>query len=503
MPRTALSQTLPPFNGGLPLEVVVADGPGEATGDTENRIVLLSRDAGYARGWRGFELTVTSFDLCAHRRLILPTIPSAYGRWVQTSIGGLSATVRRTGMLRCLDTNDPVVLFAVQAATPTAVSDVLAGSASVCTVGETQHDAEMAHVTEVVVFRSADVASVCAAIARAGAVPMFEMPSLDAKRALGIERLDRIGADVVTTESMIRDDDEVFGLRRGSENWQFSWLPRHWTHVPITWDHLVHNVISEPVETLPQPLRQHVAKARIDSGDHPPVGSVWEPCPLRDVPSPEVIRWNATLGPEYPLQGIYKRIVQLPDEEREKVRHGRTDVCSTVTTNCVTVIDGTWYRPVNTKAFLDRCIPKGCGGARRWVTPHLTPQQSKQLIEAFYLLTVEKVTDADTRQACRLILFRYMLERGYTARWMGKYNQNGKHVGNGDTFRRFRRLTQYAPDRLPTEVLNKLCGRDGRLRNKGSKGTRSKYKRDEEVRRYVPTRRLTRTDRDERRMMSE
>jgi len=34
------------------------------------------------------------------------------------------------------------------------------------------------------------------------------------------------------------------------------------------------------------------------------------------------------------------------------------------------------------------------------------------------------------------VLFQYMKERGYTARWMGKYDQDARHVGNGDRFRR-------------------------------------------------------------------
>jgi hypothetical protein len=135
------------------------------------------------------------------------------------------------------------------------------------------------------------------------------------------------------------------------------------------------------------------------------------------------------------------------------------------------------------------------------VTPHLTSKQSEQLIEVFYLLTVECIDDPLQQEACKLILFRYMIERGYTARWIGKYDQDGNHVGNGDKFRKFSRLSQYAPDRLPTDVLNKLCGRNGKLKNKGSKGTRSKYKQEKETKRYVPKRRLKRTGEDERRML--
>jgi hypothetical protein len=126
------------------------------------------------------------------------------------------------------------------------------------------------------------------------------------------------------------------------------------------------------------------------------------------------------------------------------------------------------------------------------------------LIEAFYHLTVERVPDPLVQKALRLVLFHYMKERGYTARWMGKYEQDARHVGNGDTFRRFCRLHQYAPHRLPTEVLNKLCDKSGKLRNRGSKGSRSKYvhvqaRANREV--YTPRNRLTRTAEDERRML--
>ena len=67
-----------------------------------------------------------------------------------------------------------------------------------------------------------------------------------------------------------------------------------------------------------------------------------------------------------------------------------------------------------------------------------------------------------------LILFHYMVQRGYTARWLGKYVQEANHIGNGNTFRVFSRMQQYAPHRLPTAVLNRLLGRAGRLRGRGA-----------------------------------
>jgi hypothetical protein len=81
---------------------------------------------------------------------------------------------------------------------------------------------------------------------------------------------------------------------------------------------------------------------------------------------------------------------------------------------------------------------------------------------------------------------------------MGRYEQEAKHIGNSASFRRFARLSQYDPHRLPTAVLNRLCGRDGKLRSRGAKGSRSKYV--DKAKRYRPRRRLVRTENMEERM---
>lgn len=495
MPRRGTTKTMPPFNNGVPLEVVcVQDHDGNA------RVGIVAKERGGAMCWFGYDLTPVPI-VGRSVRVTLPSFPE-YGKWVTTSIGGVSSTVRRQGILRALSSHDPVVVFCTQGASPTHVRDALADHAGL-TFGDTVYDETYKYVTEVTVRLPDDVATVCARVARAGAVPMLEDASVCAERDLGIERLDRIGAHIVTDESMVHADDDVFGLRRGTDNWKFSWCPKHWRKAPITWDHLVENVVSEPIEQLPQPLRQHVAKTRIERSDYPRIGSSWEVCSRDSVPSAKVLEWNRGLADDFPLQHMLSRVVSLSEEDKDKVVFGCDDVDAVVTLNCVTQINGVWYRPTNTRAFLDRCMLRQEGGVqKRWVTPHLSTSQSKQLINAFYLLTVERVTDATLHEACKLILFRYMLERGYTARWIGKYRQSAHHVGNGDRFRRFSRLYQYAPHCLPTEVLNKLCGRDGRLRNKGSKGTRSKYKQSVGTKRYTPTRRLKRTEDDERRMLA-
>ena len=60
------------------------------------------------------------------------------------------------------------------------------------------------------------------------------------------------------------------------------------------------------------------------------------------------------------------------------------------------------------------------------------PFESEQLITAFYLLSVE---ESETyREVAKAILHRYMIERGYTARWTGRYVQGGRFIGNSDHF---------------------------------------------------------------------
>ena len=145
------------------------------------------------------------------------------------------------------------------------------------------------------------------------------------------------------------------------------------------------------------------------------------------------------------------------------------------------------------RQMLKKYLPK-----KRLVSAGLTKNQSRQLIHAFYILLVERVREPLVARAAELIMYRYVVERGYVPRYMGKYQQDGLFVGNGDTFRQFARLSQYAPSRLPSEVLNKLCDGKGKLRGRGSKGSRSKY--IDKSKRYKPKRRLASSHRDRRLM---
>lgn len=336
---------------------------------------------------------------------------------------------------------------------------------------------------------------------------MFEDRGFDSKRCLGIERLDRIHSQVVLNEeTMVQEDDNMYGLRRGCDNWRFPWLPAGWK-VPITWDHLVENVASHAdVRTLPDPLRRHVAEHRLRTGQYDLVGTKWE----RSVPQAlaQEIQWEregvipflsggrriCTTPPPQLVSLLANGVTEFDPSSHAWLADFLPRVCPKT---LVRGEDGVWYNPVDTTQRL-----RLCKLGKRKVSAALEECQSKQLITAFYLLCVEKVEEPLLQRALSLIMFRYMVERGYTARWMGKYDQDAKHVGNGKDRRVFRKLTQYAPHRLPVEVLNKLCGRDGRLQTRGSKGSRSKFKQGKRPH-YFPKRRLTRTEDDERSMRSE
>lgn len=482
-------RTVHPLNDGKALSVVRLPG---------SKLGVL--DEGNGKGMVWVEYAMASVRVEAYGTIVaLPIIPACYGVWHKTSIGGVSSTVRRNGILRTApNSHGAVVMFAIHTTDEIAAKRVFAGSDRV-TIGNAEFVESHGFVTEVVVHRADDVAWASATLARAGAVPILENGNNSMRRSIGIERLDRIDAKAVIDESMMLDaNDGQYGLRRGSENWRFSWIPSEWKDVPITWDHVVENVRHEKIETIPQPLRQHVARARLNDGDYPAMGSEW--C-RTTAPSQHVIRWNAAHNDTYHVPfDIFFRIVTLPESEQLKIVEGRTDVHAPgVDAHTLTQIDGEWFRCHDSRNFLERHVPM----RGRWVSPKLTGEQSKQLISAFYHLEVERTTDDDeVTHALKLIMFHYMKERGYMARWLGRYEQDAEHVGNSKTFRSFQNMPQYAAHRLPTDVLNRLCDRTGVLRNRGSKGTRSKYKQSgsSTTPHYIPKCRQRRTKDHEDRM---
>jgi hypothetical protein len=360
---------------------------------------------------------------------------------------------------------------------------------------------------------------VAARVARAGATPYMNMTDTEFLRDLGIERLDRIQSQVGWAyEAPVKED--TYGLRRGCDNWRFPWLPVEWTSVPITWDHLVENVLATHPElvahptrigSFPMPLRQHLAQRLLhDRTNAQPPGTEW--CVARSPPTSFELRnvgvplnqqVHAALfasprhvwadAPEALVKGLaeghrvfaWSAVVSGTDPFlhtaafQELAVHGKL---------LVRDANGTWYEPSGVHGFLKRSIPQ-----QRRVSAALSTAQSHQLLTAFYLVEVERVDDPVIAHAAGLVLFTYMIERGYTARWMGKYKQCAFHVGNGDRLRNFNALPQYKPHHLPSRVLNRICKRDGSMRVRGSKGSRSKYRADK----YEPQRRLRRSDSEE------
>ena len=417
----------------------------------------------------------------------LPSIPEHYGRWQSTVTGGLGNTVRREQLLFSEeargDRGDGGALFALGAPAE-AVRAALAATSD-ARVGDATWSAAEGHVVEVLLSSIDDAHHVAALVARTGATPVAANPRWS--RRLGVERLDRIGASVVTDDTMVDAGQSLHGLRRGGTNWRFSWIPDEW-EVPITWDHMVRNVWSYDVADLPMPLRQHAARDAVDRKQFAPIGSRWRP--IAGAPRPDELAHYAARGTD-PIPWPLHRLVVVPAEEEAKVASGAHDVRVQCDARSYARVGDRWYAPVDTLRELTRHIP-----ARRVVSAALSDAQSKQLLTAFYVATVERPADAATREAARLLLVRYALERGYTARWMGRYDQDADHVGNGETCRQFESLEQYRPANLPAKVLDRLCDADGRVRGRGSKGSRSKYKQPGRVD-YVPKRRLSRTRADE------
>ena len=171
-----------PFNGKLPLTPVVLTGMYEEEG--KEKVGIVCEDEGRNMVWIGYNMAPTRVpNLPSIRREIsLPKIPTHYGKWFSTSIGGVSATVRRTGIVRAREGGGkteavPVVLFAVKGEEKTSVQDEFAivKDELGVTVGDTEYDSEHGYVTEVVVHRAEHVARAACVIARSGGVPVLDV----------------------------------------------------------------------------------------------------------------------------------------------------------------------------------------------------------------------------------------------------------------------------------------------------------------------------------------
>ena len=360
-------------------------------------------------------------------------IPEGYGEFKNKSIGGVSNTVRRMGdgMIRLKRDAEGPIVLFASSTFYFDPEEVFMDYTFVDCGAPEQVDGLW--VFCVTVVAASDVDHVCARLSRHGVSTMLEDESLRNDQPIGIERLDRIDSSVTHTD----DEDNrwkysEFGLGRGDENWKFEWIPNHWDP-PTTWDHMVRNVRNVDILHLPFPLRQHVARTRLSD---------------------------------------------LEFANKDTRCHKATSIEACMCERCV----------------LERQTNQLKKNTRK-VSAALSELQSKQLIQAFFLLIVERVDDELQKRAAALILYRYLVEMGYLARWIGTYKQKAKFVGNGHKTRTFNRLKQYDPSRIPSKVLSSLLTQKGILQGKGSKGSRSKYVAKDE--RYVPKQRMRKHRNDE------
>lgn len=482
------------FNLGRPLAVVRLPGGAlgvldDATGDV----------------WRGWDAAAAPVAGAARLpRVALPGIPAHHGAWKRTSIGGVSTTVRRVGLVRARPTAGPVTLFATHAPTPGAVAAAVAARcpAAAAVVCEEAGDDAYGHVTELRVHDADEAAHVAAVVARAGARPLLEDPALDARRPLGVERLDRIEVDAAA-------DPATYGLKRGAENWRFPWMPPHWARVPITWTHLAENVADVDLAALPYPLRTYAARQRATLGTR----WTWLAWPFPAPPTLECAPLSAALAAAPPSAAGGRFPVVAAADLLAWGLLGKVAPGATARGD-----DGRLYRVCDPLAGQ---VPFERGGERggmwvvqratRYVSAALSRAQSMQLIAALYALHIERVDEPEVRRALALVLYRYMVARGYTARYLGRYEQEARHIGNGGSFRTFRQGNQDADAEwhemrarsvytqracVKAEVINRLLDRDGVLRARGSKGNRRRDGRDRPDA-YQPRKRARRSRADE------
>ena len=412
-------QVLPRFNNGEALvAVLVADDPPQIG-------IIDSANLGV---WTENSMleSIRIPGLRTLPRIELPHFPPEYGRWEVKAAGGVSRTARRVDIIRAASNlAESAVLFSLSADASThdavlsALRDAL--DSEMISMHEPEFDDDSGWIDEIVVYNAArDFGYVAALIARSGASVLPEDPGVNAERPAGIERFDRIPCSTTVSDDQVQANkqEHEYGMHRGDDNWRFSWIPKTWTHVPLTWDYMVYNVSNvSDVRSIPQPLRQHV---------------------------------------------VLRRLLDVDDPEE--------------------------------RFSLQRHAPE-----KRFVAAGLTVPQSKQLAELFFTYEVERWRDSeDAVCAMRLAMAIYALHTGSIGRWIGTYNQKARHVGNGKELRRFTHLPQYEPHRLSSKTINALAGRDGRLRGKGSKGSRSRYASLEK--RYVPRRTAPRSQESEGRM---
>ena len=211
-----------------------------------------------------------------------------------------------------------------------------------------------------------------------------------------------------------------------------AWLPEGWTAAHVGHDgsqHFRRRAATRPSQSAPPacgapPLREASLPSARDLVDAAPGGASERPCEPPHVAGDR--------SPNRHDRAARAGAPHLPDALVDELA-AEGHLPSIEPTRAIVVLeDGRCFRPIDTRRTITKWIP-----AMREVSCALRPAQSHQIIEAFYLLMVERIPDSEARRAPELILPRYMFERGYTARWMGRYQQDADHVGSSALFRSF------------------------------------------------------------------
>lgn len=229
---------------------------------------------------------------------------------------------------------------------------------------------------------------------------------------VGIERFDR------SHWNFFKQDSSLAAPKQSWHKWSMSWIPDTWSVLPFTWSRLAHNLDHLAIRDAPLPLRHHLVRHRAERA------------------------------------------------EAELAARGRADArrCDDSRPNAsarTQRADPTLVLRARARS-LRASLP-----ATRCVTAALTEAQQRELLRALVTVRYPTPSGEEERARAERVLHSYMMN-GYTARVFGPYKQDARHVGHGVTLRRFRRLTQYDPSNLPTEVLNETYQPDGTLRGRAA-----------------------------------
>lgn len=261
------SMILPPFNGGLPFQVVRFAPPNE-----RSRLgVVERRGKTTSQVWLEFDLKGTPCDNQHLTMIALPKVPSIAYEEVPATIGGIGKHVRwnvtfanrkwKEASSLCVGNIQDQTVFA-------SFIDQVIRPFGLCRLQfEAEEDATGTWKTIVEVPDNEKIGLVASAFHCAGysAFPTRDEYVSGAK--LAIERYDR------SEHMWWNQSQDVAGPLRDVHRWAFDFLPPTFSNIPFTWQSLCTNIILDPITEshhLPVPLRDfyltmHIEKAKQDN----------------------------------------------------------------------------------------------------------------------------------------------------------------------------------------------------------------------------------------------